>query len=306
MKKWSTVLCMLMAAAMLLTACGSSGGSSSGAASGSSKSSGADSGSDKSSAASDTGNGAASNSAASGDSKAAGEKGTFTVGFDQDFPPFGFKGDDGNFTGFDIELATEAAKRLGKTVKLMPIDWDSKDLELSSGSIDCIWNGFTVNGREDSYTWSKSYMKNTQVMVVRNDSGINDFAGLAGKVVTVQTDSSAQAALDEEKNAALKSSFADVVECAEYNSAFMDLESGAVDAIAMDVGVARYQIKSRNANFKVLDGSIAEEEYGVGFNKGNTELRDQVDKVLEEMVADGTFATISKKWFDADVCIIGK
>ena len=106
-------------------------------------------------------------------------KDTFTVGFDQDFPPFGYVGDDGEFTGFDIEMATECAARMGKKIVLQPIDWDAKDMELEAGTIDCIWNGFTMNGREDQYTWTDPYMDNSQVVVVKKDSGINTLADLA-------------------------------------------------------------------------------------------------------------------------------
>ena len=108
-------------------------------------------------------------------------KTTFTVGFDQDFPPMGFVGEDGEFTGFDLELATEVAKRIGKEVKYQPIAWDAKDMELTSGTIDCIWNGFSIQGREDKYTWSKPYMKNDQVFVVKSDSSIESLEDLAGK-----------------------------------------------------------------------------------------------------------------------------
>ena len=97
---------------------------------------------------------------------------TFTVGFDQNFPPFGYKDDKGNFTGFDIDLAKETAKRMNKKIKLQPIDWDAKDMELDSGTIDCIWNGFTMNGRENKYTWTKPYMNNRQVVVVKKASKI--------------------------------------------------------------------------------------------------------------------------------------
>ena len=121
--------------------------------------------------------------------------------------------------------------------KAQPIDWDAKDMELNSGSIDCIWNGFTINGREDKYTWTKPYVNNSQVFVVRKDSGITKFEDLKGKIVSVQTDSSAQEALNDEKNAAIKKSLKEVVTCKEYNTAFMDLQSGAIDAIAMDVKV---------------------------------------------------------------------
>ena len=230
--------------------------------------------------------------------------GTLIVGFDQDFPPMGFVGDDGEYTGFDLELAQEVAKRLGLEYKAQPIAWDSKDMELESGNIDCIWNGFTMTGREDDYTWTEPYMANQQVFVVANDSDINSQADLAGKIVEVQADSSAEAALKEAPE--LTATFKELLTTADYNTAFMDLEQGAVDAIAMDVIVAGYQIQQRNADFKILDDSLSEEEYGVGFKQGNTELRDQVQSTLEEMAEDGTLQEVSEKWFSKDVTTVGK
>ena len=230
--------------------------------------------------------------------------GTLIVGFDQDFPPMGFVGDDGEYTGFDLELAQEVAKRLGLEYEAQPIAWDSKDMELESGNIDCIWNGFTMTGREDDYTWTEPYMANQQVFVVANDSDINSQADLAGKIVEVQADSSAEAALKEAPE--LTATFKELLTTADYNTAFMDLEQGAVDAIAMDVIVAGYQIQQRNADFKILDDSLSEEEYGVGFKKGNTELRDKVQSTLEEMAEDGTLQEVSEKWFSKDVTTIGK
>ncbi|MCI9583729.1 MAG: amino acid ABC transporter substrate-binding protein [Clostridium sp.] len=236
--------------------------------------------------------------------EAEGEGGTLIVGFDQDFPPMGFVGDDGEFTGFDLALAEETAKRLGLTFTPQPIAWDSKDMELESGNIDCIWNGFTMTGREDNYTWTEPYMANTQVFVVAKDSGISSQADLAGRVVEVQIDSSAEAALKEAAD--LTATFGQLLTTADYNTAFMDLEQGAVDAIAMDVIVAGYQIKQRNADFVILDESLSEEEYGVGFKKGNEELRDKVQGALEEMAADGTLKRISEEWFGEDITTIGK
>lgn len=230
--------------------------------------------------------------------------GTLIVGFDQDFPPMGFVGDNGEYTGFDLDLAKEAASRLGLEYKAQPVAWDSKDMELESGNIDCIWNGFTITGREDDYTWTTPYMANKQVFVVANDSDIKSQADLAGKVVEVQADSSAEAALKENQD--LANTFGQILTTPDYNTAFMDLEQGAVDAVAMDVIVAGYQIKQRNADFKILDDSLSEEEYGVGFKKGNTELRDKVQGALEEMAADGTLAKISDEWFGEDVTTIGK
>ena len=232
------------------------------------------------------------------------ESGTFIVGFDQDFPPMGFLGDDGEYTGFDLELAQEVAKRLGLTYQPQPIAWDAKDMELETGNIDCIWNGFTMNGREENYTWSDPDMDNTQIFVVAPDSGIATLADLTGKVVEVQVDSSAQAALADMPE--LADTFKDLVVTPDYNTAFMDLEQGAVDAIAMDVTVAGYMIQERNSDFVILEESISSEVYGIGFQLGNTELRDKVQGALEEMAADGTLKTISEKWFGTDVTTVGK
>lgn len=228
------------------------------------------------------------------------KKNTFTVGFDQDFPPMGFVGDDGEFTGFDLELAAEVAKRIDKEIKYQPIAWDAKDMELKSGTIDCIWNGFTITGREDKYTWSKPYMKNEQVFVVKADSNIESIEDLAGKTVEVQADSSAEAALKEDPE--LVATFTELKTVADYNTGFMDLEMGGVDAIAMDSVVANYQIKKRgDTGFVVLDDPLSSEEYGIGFKLGNESLRDEVQAVLDEMKADGTMKTVSEKWFGVDV-----
>lgn len=232
------------------------------------------------------------------------KEGTFTVGFDQNFPPMGFVDDNGEFTGFDLELAAEVAKRLKLELALQPIEWASKDMELSSKNIDCVWNGFTINGREDSYTWTKPYMSNNQVFVVKANSGIKTLADLAGMVVVVQSDSSAEGALKEE--AELVATFGDYIKAADYNTAIMDLEAGAVDAVAMDEIVANYQIEKRGLGLVVLEEKLAEEEYGVGFLLGNEALRDKVQKTLEAMAKDGTLAKISDKWFGKDITTIGK
>lgn len=229
---------------------------------------------------------------------------TLTVGFDQNFPPMGFVGDDGEFTGFDLELAGEVAKRLDMKLELQPIAWDAKDMELSSGNIDCIWNGFTINGREDSYTWTEAYMENKQVFVVKADSEIASLADLASKTVVVQADSSAEAALKDMPE--LVASFGEYMTAADYNTSLMDLGAGSVDAVAMDIIVASYQIEKRGDNFIILEETLAAEEYGVGFLLGNEELRDKVETTLKEMAADGKLAEISEKWFGEDITIIGK
>ena len=234
---------------------------------------------------------------------AAASDGQFVVGFDAEFPPMGFVADDGSYTGFDLDLAAEVADRLGLEFVAQPIAWDSKDQELNSGNIDCIWNGFTISGREDQYAWTEAYMDNNQVVVVRSDSAIASLADLEGAVVAVQKDSSGLAALEE--NTELLDSFAELVQVDDYLNAMMELESGAVDAIVMDEIVARYQIQEAGSNFVVLEESVASEEYGVGFALGNEELRDQVQAALEEMAADGTLAEISNEWFGEDITTVG-
>lgn len=240
---------------------------------------------------------------------------TFTVGFDAEFPPYGYQDENGEYVGFDLDLAAEVCARNGWELVKKPINWDSKDMELETELIDCIWNGFTINGREDKYTWSTPYVDNSQVVVVGKDSGIASYADLAGKIVAVQADSSALAALTEnedgsnDENIALAESFEKLVEVPDYNTAFMNLEAGAVDAIAMDIGVAQYQLEQRGDAFVILDGTLAAEQYGIGFKLGNTELRDAVQKTLDEMAADGTFAKIAEKyekWGLAQAVCLGK
>ena len=280
MKKLVAAL-LVAGMAVSLTACGNGGADADAPASSGSGDETTGSGADSEAVAGDEDTQAADESGSVG-----GE--TFTVGFDQDFPPFGYVGDDGEFTGFDIEMATECAKRMG----------------LESGNIDCIWNGFTMNGLEDQYTWSDSYMDNTQVVITKKDSGINALSDLAGKIVEVQKESSAQSALEDEDHTELLSSFGDFLQVAEYNTAFMDLESGAVDAIAIDIGVANFQLEGREDEFVILDEVISSEQYAVGFLKGNEALRDEVQATLMEMVDDGTFAQISDKYFGYDVCTL--
>ena len=233
----------------------------------------------------------------------------FIVGFDAEYPPYGYKDDNGEYVGFDLDLAQEVCARNGWELVKQPIDWDSKDMELNSGSIDCIWNGFTMTGREDDYTWSKPYVDNSIVVVVKEGSGIEKKEDLAGKVVAVQADSSGLAALtdeeDNEENLKLAVSFSDLQQVADYNTAFMNLEAGAVDAIVVDIGVADYQLESRTG-FVMLDDKIRTEQYAVGFKLGNEELRDQVQSTLDEMLKDGTFDDIAKKWDLSDMVCLGK
>ncbi|MBP3791489.1 MAG: amino acid ABC transporter substrate-binding protein [Methanobrevibacter sp.] len=225
------------------------------------------------------------------------DENTFIVGFDAEFPPYGYKDDSGNYTGFDLDLAKEVCDRNNWTFVAQPIDWDAKDAEIDSGSIDCIWNGFTIDGRENDYTWSDPYFDNKQVFIVKSDSGISKIDDLKGKTVETQKDSSALAALQGD-NKTIADTFGTLTEVADYNTAFMDLESGACDAIAMDIGVGEYDIKNKDNpdNFKVLDQYITTEKYGIGFKKGNDALKDQVQDTLNEMFKDGTVTKIAEKY----------
>ncbi len=244
-------------------------------------------------------------------SEASADKTTFTVGFDAEFPPYGYLDEKTNeYTGFDLELAQAVCDDLGWELKKQPIDWDNKDNELNSGTIDCIWNGFTINGREKDYTWSVPYVDNSQVVVVKKDSDISKLADLSGKVVAVQADSSALAALQGDdatkENKKLASSFAELQQIGNYNDALMNLEAGSVDAVCMDIGVAGYNVSAKKDLFKILDDQISTEQYGIGFKKGNTELKDKVEKALMKLVDNGKFAKIAKKYKLEDAICLGK
>ena len=226
------------------------------------------------------------------------DKTTLIVGFDQSYPPYGFVGNDGNFTGFDLDLAAEVASRNGWDIQLEPIDWDAKDTLLNSGAITCIWNGFTMEGRENDYTFSDPYMLNAQVIVVKKGSGIESLADLAGKNVITQTDSAAYDVLagDEATKADLAATFASLETIGEYNTAFMQLESGAVDAVACDLSIAQYQMSAKPDAYVQLPEDLSDEHYAVGVKKGNTELADAITKTLKEMNEDGTVEKLCEKY----------
>ncbi|WP_455959238.1 amino acid ABC transporter substrate-binding protein [Anaerotignum lactatifermentans] len=230
------------------------------------------------------------------------ERTTFTVGFDAEYPPYGFKNDAGEYVGFDLDLAQEVCDRNGWELIKQPIDWSSKDMELNSGTVDCLWNGFTMTGRESEYTFSKPYVDNSIVFVVRQDSDIQTKDDLAGKTVITQAGSSALTALtneeDNEENLALTASFGSLEQTPDYNSAFMSLETGAVDAIAVDIGVAQYQLTNHSDKFRQLEEPLSTEQYAIAFKLGNEELRDQVQATLDEMVEDGTFDAIAANYAD--------
>ncbi len=197
------------------------------------------------------------------------------------------------------------AARNNWNLELEAIDWDAKDALLNQGTINCIWNGFTMEGREDGYTFSKPYMHNEQVVVVRADSDIKSLEDLAGKNVMTQVDSAALEVLeDEEGQKALADTFAGgkVQTISDYNNAFMQLESGAVDAVACDLSIADYQMSAKPDMFVKLE-PLSTENYAVGFKKGDTEMADAVSKTLKEMYDDGTIAQLCEKWGEYGITI---
>ena len=226
------------------------------------------------------------------------DTGTLIVGFDSSYPPYGYVGDDGEYTGFDLELAQEVADRNDWEVQLEAIDWDAKDTLLDSGAINCIWNGFTMEGREDDYTFSEPYMLNAQVIVVRADSGIASLEDLAGKNVITQVDSAAYHVLagEDAAQADLAATFASLETIGEYNTAFMQLESGAVDAVACDLSIAAYQLAAKPDAYVQLDEFLSEEHYAVGFKKGDDATADAVNEALRAMDEEGFVQELCDKY----------
>lgn len=233
------------------------------------------------------------------------ERTTFTVGFDAEYPPYGYMDENGEYTGFDLELAQAVCDMEGWELIKTPIDWNSKDMELNSGAIDCIWNGFTINGREDDYTWSDPYCDNSQVIVVAENSGISTLADLSGKVVGVQAGSAALDVLtDEEQQKDLADTFGTLQQFADYNSAFTELQAGSLDALAIDIGVANYQIESRGTGYVILEEKLNSEQYGIGFKLGNEGLRDIVNADVKKLTEDGTVAALAEKYGISDlICL---
>lgn len=232
-------------------------------------------------------------------------RGVFVLGLDDSFPPLGFRDANSNIVGYDIDLAKEVAKRLGVSFKAQPIDWDAKEMELQTGNIDCIWNGFTMTAeRRAALACTFAYLNNEQVLVVRKDSGIKTLADMAGKRVGLQSGSSAQEAVED--NAKFAASVREQVKFRENVTALNDLEIGGVDGVVMDSVVANYSIQTTGKPFVTVDEALATEEYGIGFRKGDVALRDEVQKILLDMAKDGTVASISNKWFGKDISVIGK
>ncbi len=223
---------------------------------------------------------------------------TIVIGIDDKFAPMGFRDESNHLVGFDIDYAKVAAEKMGSKVKFQPIDWNTKESELSSGRIDLIWNGYTITDeRKKKVLFTKPYLKNSQVVVTLADSKITKLEDLAGKVVGLQSLSSAADALDASP---IKSKIKTVTEFKDNVLALNDLKSGRLDAVVIDEVVIKYYMTKEKDTFKVLDESLAPEEYGIGVKKGNDALLKKLQKALDEMNEDGTAADLSKKWFGED------
>ncbi|WP_302442335.1 amino acid ABC transporter substrate-binding protein [Colibacter massiliensis] len=224
------------------------------------------------------------------------------IGFDDNFPPMGFRDDSGQIVGFDIDLAKEAGSRLGVPVEFKPIDWDSKEAALKSKQVDLLWNGLTITDeRKQQIAFSKPYMKNAQLLVVRADTDINDKAGLAGKVLGTQEGSSAVDALN--KATEFKSSLGNIRMYGDYVAALMDLEVGRIDGVLVDSVVGRYYMSKKPGQFKVVDQNMGDEEFGIGMRREDTLLKEKLDGVLKQLSEDGTMTKLSQKWFGEDITI---
>ena len=233
------------------------------------------------------------------------DKGKLVMGLDDSFPPMGFRNEKNEIVGYDVDLAKEVAKRLGVELVLQPIDWNAKEQELNTGKIDCIWNGFTItDARAQVIAFTKPYMKNAQVLVVKKDSPAAALSDFKGKSVGLQAGSSAADALEGAKE--LRASLKGVVEFKDNLTALMDLEIGGVDAVVMDLMVANDNINRSGKAYRILSDYLAAEDFGIGFRKNDLALRDAVQTTLEAMASDGTLAKITTDWFGADISTVGK
>ena len=222
------------------------------------------------------------------------------VGLDDNFPPMGFKDEKNELVGFDIDLAKEAAKRIGREVTFKPIDWSAKEAELSGKRVDVLWNGLTITEeRKANILFTKPYLENRQIVVVTEKSDIKAKADLAGKVVGVQDGSSAVEAVQKDEAAA--KSIKELKKFGDNVTALMDLSAGRLDALVVDEVVGRYYTSKKPGEYRVLDENFGTEDYGVGTRKDDTELMAKIEKAMDDMKADGSAATISTKWFGKDI-----
>ena len=227
------------------------------------------------------------------------------MGLDDSFPPMGFRNEQNEIVGYDVDLAKEVAKRLGVELVLQPIDWNAKEQELNTGEIDCIWNGFTITEeRKKNLLFTPPYLKNAQVIVVKGNSPVNALKDLAGKTAGTQAGSASIEAIDDAPE--FKASLKGLVQYKDFLTALMDLDVGGTDAVVIDLVVANDNINRSGRNFRILNERLGEEEFGVGFRKNDKALADRVWAILLDMAKDGTVARIATNWLGADISIIGK
>ena len=239
----------------------------------------------------------------SNDSTSVKFKKILVIGLDDEYAPLGFRDKNNRIVGFDVDMAKEAGRRLGVIFEFKPIEWNNKRHELESGEIDLIWNGLDVTDKRKEYIlYTKPYMDNRQIVLVRRDTGINirsegDFAGL---IVGTQAGSTSETYVEE--NAALKKSFAEFKTYVNYTEALAALENEEVDLLIADELLSRYTANQNPEKFSVIDVTIGNvTEIAIGFRKNDVELRDKVQKVFGDMVKDGTAKRISERWFHADL-----
>ena len=227
------------------------------------------------------------------------DAGKLVLGLDATFKPMGYTDENDNIVGFDIDMAEEVCSRMGVELVKQPINWDTKEEDLNLGKIDCIWNGMSINdSRREAMNLSEPYMKNAMVFTVKPDSGIASQSDLSGKTVAVQNGSSAQEILEASGMNVSVTAIATNVE------ALQQLELGLVDSVFLDSVVAEYEINSSGKDYVILPDGLEEEEYAIGFRKGDQALRDKVQSTLSEMKADGTLGKISEKWFGSDITTV--
>lgn len=232
------------------------------------------------------------------------DKGTFILGLDDSFPPMGFRDEDNNIVGFDIDVAKVVAEKLGVEFIAQPISWDAKELELNAKNIDCIWNGMSITPeREASMAMTFPYLNNQMVFYVKADSGLDTVEKLAGKTIAVQNGSYAEELLGGDF-ADLAATFTEVLGYDEYLTALMDLQNGGCDAVLIDLVVGEYKVSGMGATDLMAGAALADDNYGIGFRKEDAALRDKVQEILIEMKADGTLAEICKKWFTEDITVV--
>lgn len=225
------------------------------------------------------------------------------VGLDDSFPPMGFKDEKNEIVGFDIDLAKEVAKRLGREVEFKAIDWNSKEAELKSGRVDILWNGLDITDkRKENMLFSEPYMDNRQIVFVAKNGkvAVAGETDLAGKTIGTQSGGTTEEYFENKPE--LKASMKEVKYYPDYINAFMDLENGRLDAVVGDEIIGRYYISKHPDEIQAIDTVIGTvSQFGIAFRKDDQKLRDEVQKVFDEMKADGTVAKISEKWFAKDI-----